>query len=682
MKKIIALFLTLMMFISMVACNNKTSENPSSETYQNENVSNTVSETDTSKNSSDVTSDTNDAGDLSNSASSEISSDDITSKVSSTNSSVEDHTHTIVTDNAVKPTCQTTGLTEGSHCSECKQIITAQKEVPKTAHSYVSTFTSENHTFTCSVCKLKTTESHTLTSNGKSCSVCSFKKETPPSFSKGYYSSEKTYIETDYILYEIDPNIYIIGDLVERTNELCKAIEDVTGLKFNLSQYGGKKILVYVYREGIPRKDSEMSAGAAFAESGPSESSRGDECMHIIRLTSPCALFTGKTSTIIHELAHALRYCQTSTHFTTLIEEGFAEITNYKTMLYLENKKSTTAFLLGSTIGKSGSFEIFDFNYDSKKLLYWLSLTAENFEGNQYALGFYLMSYLDNKYGNFNAWLKNCPDNNGLLSGEAQLQLLKKAYGDSFANDFYSWTKANLKKGEGTSHFYNPYSQNTQDLTGYAPLNFYPDFSNYGRFQCSFAEYSFKYKDLYINLDETKHFLKDYKGRNIDNLYLTLSDDVTVQYFDKNGTMLMESKEKLIDIANVSYIKLVGSGYIGQLQLLGYYDKDMDYTDGEVIFTGTVDDASDGRNEFLTTADASEAMEFAWDTELSYSKAYTLILKLSDSCCDITIVDRIWKESTISGKNEIVISDLRYFAIYNPTNKPVTAKIIVKKTKR
>lgn len=43
--------------------------------------------------------------------------------------------HTIVTDEAVAATCTSTGLTEGSHCSVCGEIITAQEEIPATGHT-------------------------------------------------------------------------------------------------------------------------------------------------------------------------------------------------------------------------------------------------------------------------------------------------------------------------------------------------------------------------------------------------------------------------------------------------------------------------------------------------------------------------------------------------------------------
>ncbi len=47
----------------------------------------------------------------------------------------DEHVHTVVTDSAVSATCTTTGLTEGSHCSTCNQVIVAQQEVPLVAHT-------------------------------------------------------------------------------------------------------------------------------------------------------------------------------------------------------------------------------------------------------------------------------------------------------------------------------------------------------------------------------------------------------------------------------------------------------------------------------------------------------------------------------------------------------------------
>lgn len=46
--------------------------------------------------------------------------------------------HTIVTDKGVTPTCTQSGLTEGKHCSVCKEVITEQKVIPAKGHTIVT----------------------------------------------------------------------------------------------------------------------------------------------------------------------------------------------------------------------------------------------------------------------------------------------------------------------------------------------------------------------------------------------------------------------------------------------------------------------------------------------------------------------------------------------------------------
>lgn len=45
--------------------------------------------------------------------------------------------HSVVTDAAVNPTCTTTGLTEGKHCSRCNEVIFAQKTIDALGHAEV-----------------------------------------------------------------------------------------------------------------------------------------------------------------------------------------------------------------------------------------------------------------------------------------------------------------------------------------------------------------------------------------------------------------------------------------------------------------------------------------------------------------------------------------------------------------
>ena len=62
--------------------------------------------------------------------------DVVNEKLTLTAKWAEEHTHTPVVDKAVAPTCTETGLTEGSHCSECNEIIVAQEEISALGHDY------------------------------------------------------------------------------------------------------------------------------------------------------------------------------------------------------------------------------------------------------------------------------------------------------------------------------------------------------------------------------------------------------------------------------------------------------------------------------------------------------------------------------------------------------------------
>ena len=66
----------------------------------------------------------------------------------------------IVTDKEVAATCTSTGLTEGSHCEDCKAVIVEQKTTDKLAHTVVVDK------------KVDPTTTTTGLTEGKHCSVC------------------------------------------------------------------------------------------------------------------------------------------------------------------------------------------------------------------------------------------------------------------------------------------------------------------------------------------------------------------------------------------------------------------------------------------------------------------------------------------------------------------------------
>ena len=73
---------------------------------------------------------------------------------------LEKKAHTPVVDAAVAATCEKTGLTEGSHCSVCNEVLVAQKVVDKIPHSLTKTDAKaatctedgNNEYYSCSAC--------------------------------------------------------------------------------------------------------------------------------------------------------------------------------------------------------------------------------------------------------------------------------------------------------------------------------------------------------------------------------------------------------------------------------------------------------------------------------------------------------------------------------------------------
>lgn len=63
--------------------------------------------------------------------------------------------HTVVTDEGKAPTCTETGLTEGSHCSVCNEVLVSQEVIPATGHTYDAVKTENN---VCTVCEHEITQ--------------------------------------------------------------------------------------------------------------------------------------------------------------------------------------------------------------------------------------------------------------------------------------------------------------------------------------------------------------------------------------------------------------------------------------------------------------------------------------------------------------------------------------------
>ena len=62
--------------------------------------------------------------------------------------------HTPVVDPAVDPTCTETGLTQGSHCSVCKAVLTRQEVIPALDHLFIAWYPNGRQTHLM-ICKRK-----------------------------------------------------------------------------------------------------------------------------------------------------------------------------------------------------------------------------------------------------------------------------------------------------------------------------------------------------------------------------------------------------------------------------------------------------------------------------------------------------------------------------------------------
>ncbi len=74
--------------------------------------------------------------------------------------------HIAVTDAYVAPTCDTTGLTEGSHCEKCNEIIVAQNEISALGHNYTDMWEWDGYTSARVLLQCKNNASHELWLDG------------------------------------------------------------------------------------------------------------------------------------------------------------------------------------------------------------------------------------------------------------------------------------------------------------------------------------------------------------------------------------------------------------------------------------------------------------------------------------------------------------------------------------
>ena len=504
------------------------------------------------------------------------------------------HVHTEVIDKAKLPTCTESGLSEGKHCSVCNEVIVAQQEIEALGHTEVvdeaklptcteSGLSEGKH---CSVCNEVIVEQQEIEAlghaevvdeaksptglvegltEGKHCSVCNevlVAQQTVAvlspikiDFPSGSITKKDTIITTDHLELSVPANVYIPDDLVENVNIVTSVMEFVSGMKFKGNpNYSKERLDVEI----VKLQDTERELGPAYAFPGGFTISSGD----LVDLFA-----------LIHEGSHSLQYNQSAWSYCIWAMEGISTYTTYKTQKYIEQNYPELIPIVGTANQSIGNYNISDYNELYKyPLEYWMENTFEFSGNNNYSIGFRFAWYLDEVYGDYTKWILEYEKanpyykanaNSDQLPIEEQIKAFKLAYGEDVFDGFYSWLRKNEELFNGT---------NTVDLSGAEKIQFYP--------MCAYSEitYSFwwrgSYNDLYIGIDAGRYYLNEYKGKSTNEMALVIYSESVVELYDVEGRLLRteisQGAQAPISLNGVSFVKLVGSGTFGTIEIVGF----------------------------------------------------------------------------------------------------------------
>ncbi len=377
----------------------------------------------------------------------------------------------------------------------------------------------------------------------------------------GYITKERTKIETKYIVYDIDPQVYVVPNLEEITDKIFETIETVTGLSVKNGKYYDGKIVCHVNREG---------ANDTLFENAGWRMGTVDEFW-----ISPMDLFVESGYTFTHELGHSFNREFTGGFAGTLVNEGFTTYTELKVMEYLQKNDPYLAAIVGPDEKLKFDMDISDYNaMYAQSVEYWMAHREEvdSFCCNSvYGIGFRLMAFLEAKYGSYTKWFD---EYDKIASAEAKKRglytidsmpdevifdliskAMKKTYGKKVFDDFYKWMKKN-EGGRLDSDSDNQYNHFT-NVSEYTLYPKYFKFNNHtmmGEFPLT------EYKDLIVNISPVEYYLRVYKEEDTSNLVLNVSMGITVERYDKNGKLMDTVKSTVVPLKNVAYVKLVGTG--------------------------------------------------------------------------------------------------------------------------
>ncbi len=399
---------------------------------------------------------------------------------------------------------------------------------------------------------------------------CGGHKEEVPDFPSGdYIVEDKAVVDLGNAVLNVEGKAFIKGNFDDLIKVAITTLEKVTGNKFingkgYADYYPDGKIHINVRRETMYAEqdwyqgDPYNDYGSAYA--GPYE--------HVV-LTPGYTM--SDNYTIIHELGHILMVKQTNTYYCTVLDEGYTEYSSYLVLQELE--KENPAYRIDF---KPSEYLMMNLRvHDYSKLYehpieYWFDNTFEHAANGNYAVGFRFMWYLDAVYGSYTKWLDVIDsmydpinDDGYSLTADQKAKALKAAYGDDVMDGFYPWLKKNVNIFKAPD--YTDYTK----LSG--AINIYPTFD---AIKARIVLERIEYTDLYINLEQARYYLEEYKNFDSSNLILKVSKSdgkvPTVNLYKADGSFVTVKGNNPISLDGISYIKLVGTGKAARIEISGF----------------------------------------------------------------------------------------------------------------
>ncbi|MBE6765691.1 MAG: hypothetical protein E7546_07455 [Ruminococcaceae bacterium] len=384
-------------------------------------------------------------------------------------------------------------------------------------------------------------------------------------YTGGYITDKRTEIETEHVILKVDSNVYVPVYVPEYIEEIYAAVEEASGLTFEGGKFG-KKVTILVEKDTTHATESEVSTAYAYTDGS---------CTICI---SSGDLLLGNSYAMVHELSHALNYAHTRRYSCDTLSEGFAEYVCFRAIELLEKESPEVAFSIDTSLSCILNMDISEPEaVYTQSMEYWLENNFPfEYAGNgHYTLGFRFMAYLDDVYGNCSAWIPLCNEtaDGTHLKTDTVISILKEAYDDEVLDGFYPWLYKNESKFSPTAVLFDTMT----DLSLVDEIAIYPFFMAH---DCNTALSDHNipviYKDLCINVEETKQYLRDYKDRDISALSMHIDwyngdKEVDLLDADKKVIKTVSGKED-IPLDGVSYVVIKGDGVIGSLRVVGYLD--------------------------------------------------------------------------------------------------------------